>query len=38
MIQLQPIQPSEQGQLQVTAEAYWQEIMPTADGPIITFF
>lgn len=31
MIQLQPIQPSEQAQLRVMAEAYWQEIMPTAD-------
>lgn len=31
MVQLQPVQPSEQAQLQAMAEAYWQEIMPTAD-------
>lgn len=31
MVQLQPIQPSEQAQLRSMAEAYWQEIMPTAD-------
>lgn len=31
MIHLQPIQPAEQAQLRSIAEAYWQEIMPTAD-------
>lgn len=31
MIQLQPVQSSEQTQLQAMAEVYWQEIMPTAD-------
>lgn len=31
MIQLRPIQPSEQAQLRAMAEAYWHEIMPTAD-------
>lgn len=32
MIRLQPIQPSEQAQLRIMAEADWQEIMPTADA------